>query len=114
MTINQPTLFGDTSSEQFEQFHADNPRVYTVLVGLAREWVRRTGQHKLGIATLFERARWEIAIATNDPDFKLNNNYRAYYARLIMLQESDLQGMFELRQSAADEWLAMQPLRRSA
>lgn len=114
MSITDPTLFADTLAEQFEQFHADNPRVYTVLVQLAREWVRSTRHHKLGIATLFERARWEIAIATNDPEFKLNNNYRAFYARLIMRNETDLDGMFELRRSAADEWLAMQPLRRSA
>lgn len=112
--MSEPTLFGDTIAEQFEQFHDENPRVYTVLVTLAREWIRRTGHHKLGIATLFERARWEIAIATNDPDFKLNNNYRAFYARLLMRQETDLAGMFELRRSEADEWLARQPLRRSA
>lgn len=90
----------------FDRFHADNPRVYEVLVRLAREWVARTGRHKLGIATLYERTRWEIALATSDPDFKLNNNFRAYYARLIMLREPDLAGLFDLRASEADEWIA--------
>lgn len=90
----------------FERFHAANPRVYEVLVRLAREWVGRTGRHKLGIATLYERTRWEIALATSDPDFKLNNNFRAYYARLIMLREPDLDGLFDLRASEADEWIA--------
>lgn len=90
----------------FERFHTANPRVYEVLVRLAREWVGRTGRHKLGIATLYERTRWEIALATSDPDFKLNNNFRAYYARLIMLREPDLDGLFDLRASEADEWIA--------
>ena len=90
----------------FDRFHADNPKVYETLVRLAREWVGRTGRHKLGIATLFERARWEIALATTDADFKLNNSYRAYYARLIMRREPDLSGLFDLRASEADQWIA--------
>jgi hypothetical protein len=94
-----------TEETAFDRFHADNPRVYEVLVRLAREWVGRFGSHKLGIANLYERARWEISMATNDPDFKLNNNFRAYYARLIMRQERDLAGLFDLRASKADEWI---------
>jgi hypothetical protein len=95
-----------TEETAFDRFHGDNPRVYEVLVRLAREWVGRFGSHKLGIATLYERARWEISLATNDADFKLNNNFRAYYARLIMAQEPDLAGLFDLRASKADEWIA--------
>lgn len=91
---------------KFDAFHAANPKVYTTLVRLAREWVSRTGRHKLGIATLFERARWEIALSTTDADFKLNNSYRAWYARLIMAQERDLAGLFDLRTSKADLWIA--------
>lgn len=68
--------------------------------------IQRTGRHKLAIATLFERARWEIALATTDPEFKLNNNFRAYYARLLMENEDDLAGLFELRASEADAWVA--------
>lgn len=92
-------------SEQFERFHAENPGVYTTLVRLAREWIGHTGRHKLGIKTLYERARWEIALATSDPDYKLNNNYTAYYARLLMRENPDLAGLFDLRVSEADEWI---------
>lgn len=45
-------------------------------------------------------------MSTSDPDFKLNNSYRAYYARLIMAQEPDLAGLFALRKSEADNWTA--------
>ena len=31
-------------------------------------------------------------------DFKLNNNYVSRYARLIMAQEADLEGVFETRE----------------
>lgn len=107
MITGQLTLtFPAPITARFEQFHRDNPTVYLTLVRLAREWVQRTGRHKLGIATLFERARWEIALATSDPDWKLNNTYRAYYARLIMRREPDLAGLFDLRTSEADTWIA--------
>jgi hypothetical protein len=90
----------------FDRFHANNPHVYKTLVALARQWVSRTGRSKLGIATLFERARWEIAVTTVGDDFRLNNSHRAYYARLIMLREPDLAGLFDLRASEADQWIA--------
>ncbi|AAD17628.1 hypothetical protein TM4_63 [Mycobacterium phage TM4] len=95
-----------TAAAKFEKFHADNPEVYEVLVRLAREWVEVTGRRKLGIANLYERARWEIAMRTSDPEYKLNNDHRAFYARLIMAREPDLDGLFALRTSEADEWIA--------
>ena len=91
---------------KFDRFHADNPKVYQVLVRLAREWVSKTGRHKVGISALYEVARWEIALATSDADFKIDNSHRAFYARLIMTQEPDLAGLFDLRASKADEWIA--------
>lgn len=94
-----------TRAERFEVFHRENPAVYAVMVSLARQWVARTGRDRVGIAALFERARWEIALVTGDPDHKINNDYRAYYARLIMAQEPGLAGLFEVRRSAADEWI---------
>lgn len=107
MTIaGQLTLsFDPTITDRFESFHRDNPKVYETLVRLAREWINRTGRRKLGIATLFERARWELSLATSDPEFKLNNTYRAYYARLLMAQEPDLAGLFDCRASEADDWI---------
>jgi hypothetical protein len=98
-------MFDATMSQRFEEFHRDNPHVYQTLVKLAREWVNQTGRHKLGIKTLYERARWEIALQTGDPDYQLNNNWTAYYSRLIMRREHDLDGLFDLRISEADQWI---------
>lgn len=93
---------------KFTEFHAENPHVYHVLVNLARGWMVKTGSDKVGIGALYERARWEIAMSTNNADFKLNNNFRAFYARLIMANEPDLAGVFDLRSSEADEWMVNQ------
>lgn len=94
------------NARKFEQFHRENPHVYQTLVSLARRWVARTGRQKLAIASLFEVARWEVSLSTKDPDYKLSNSYRAFYARLIMAQEPDLALAFNLKSSEADDWIA--------
>ncbi len=94
-----------TTAERFEAFNLANPHVLDTMTALGRQWRARHGPDaKIGISALYERARWEISFFTKDPDFKLNNDFRAYYARLIMLREPDLAGLFELRKSEADEW----------
>ena len=82
----------------FWAFHRDNPHVYARLVVLARAWKERRGGAKLGMGMLFEVLRWDVAMRTTGEDFKLNNNVRSYYARLIMAREPDLDGVFEIRQ----------------
>lgn len=97
-----PTLFDqDTIESKFNEFHEAHPHVYYALTRLAREWVS-AGHGKLGIATLFEKLRWEwhVAGVRDSQGYKLNNNYRALYARLLMTQEPDLNGLFDIRQLA--------------
>ena len=88
---------------RFEEFDQANPWVYRELVALARG-LRSRGWAHYGIAALFEVLRYNSAMRSEDPnsDFKLNNNYRAYYAREIMAQEADLAGFFATRRSEAD------------
>jgi hypothetical protein len=97
--------FDASIAQRFEEFHKENPAVYSTLVWLAKQWARRTGNRKLGIKTLYERARWELELDTTDQNPKLNNNFTAFYARLLMLNEPDLAGMFDLRASEADAWV---------
>lgn len=99
------SLLDDSPQGRFERFHRDNPAVYSTLVRLARAKIARTGCAKLGMQQLFEVLRWDISMTTGDDDFKINNNYAAWYARMIMELEPDLIGRFEVRKSNADgEW----------
>ena len=93
---------GGTIDDAFHAFHTANPWVYAALVELARDLVRR-GHSRIGIGMLFEVLRWHWHRATVDPssEFKLNNNYRSRYARLIMSREEDLLDVFELRRLTA-------------
>lgn len=100
-TTSQPMfdLWEDqTIRAKFEAFDQEHPEVYTALVRYSRQWMSH-GNRKLGIATLFEKLRWEwhvTSLADHD-GFKLNNNYRAHYARKIMAENPDLDGLFEIR-----------------
>ncbi len=96
----QPSLFGPRGQgleEKFWEFHTAHPEVYRRLRELALQ-MRRRGVQQYGIGGLFEVLRWKEALRTHDPDgYKLNNNYRSFYARLLMEREPELRGFFELR-----------------
>lgn len=80
---------------EFAIFHAANPHVYTALLREAR-LLLGVGHKKLGMKMLYERLRWQHYMETTDVVFKLPNNYTAHYARLLMKQEPDLAGVFNL------------------
>jgi len=91
--------FKTDMEEGFDRFHQRNPGVFVMLVKLARDLQDR-GHKKYGIAGLFEVIRWQVAMDTERDEvepFKLNNNYRAFYARKIMREVPRLNGFFEIR-----------------
>ena len=94
VTIN---AHGLSLEDQFNAFHQANPHVYEMLRRLSLDAARHG--RRLGIGMLFEVLRWQNAMTTTDEasEFKLNNNYRAFYARLLMEREPDLQDYFETR-----------------
>lgn len=83
--------------EEFWQFHVENPHIYRRLVALARE-AKAAGRDRAGIGMLWEVLRWDIFTSTTGNEYKLNNNFRAHYARVIMVWNPDLRGMFETRE----------------
>ncbi len=81
---------------KFEQFHADNPWVYRRLEQMTHDLIQR-GRTRVGIGMLFEVIRWQVARSTTDIDFKLNNNYRSRYARLLIERHPEWDDIFETR-----------------
>jgi hypothetical protein len=93
----QLSLIPDSNYLKFIKFHEENPFVYQRLRELAIEW-KEAGHDKIGIAMLYEVMRWTAGLKNKDIDgYTLNNNYKAYYARMLMFNESSLRGMFEVR-----------------
>lgn len=79
------------------EFHERNPQVYELLVRYARE-ARAAGHERVGIELLWNRMRWDFLVETSaGDDYKLNQNFKAWYARRIMEREPDLRDLFETR-----------------
>jgi len=95
-------LFGGGQSKlekAFWTFHGKHPEVYSKLVEFARKWRVNRRARRIGIATVYEAARYTLNIDRDDESvYKLANNHRAFYARLIMRSEQDLAGIFLLKQ----------------
>ena len=100
----EPTVAPEaTIEERFLAFHHANPQVYSELVDEARI-LKYKGCKRASIKLLYERLRWLHFIATQgEEEFKLNNDFTALYARLIMDQETDLQAYFRTRKRAGED-----------
>lgn len=93
----QVDLLGETDAERkFNEFHRKNPEVYKELEKLAYR-AYNNGRKKIGMQMLVEVFRWNKMLTTKGDAFKINNNYGSRYARLIMDNNPQLQGLFELR-----------------
>ena len=67
--------------EAFKKFDRDNPSIWNLFTRFAYD-AAKAGYATLSAKFIFERIRWETTVVTrSNDDFKLNNNYTAYYAR---------------------------------
>ena len=91
--VGEPFEFGtpDNPSTWLEAnfwvFHAANPVVYDLFRRFTSRAIK-SGYRHFSVAMIIERIRWETNVETYDPTsddtLKINNNYKAYYARLWM------------------------------
>lgn len=96
----------DPGADEFEAFHAANPDVYSALVALARKFTRQIQSGQIGMQMLIEVLRWQVMVSTTDAEYKINNNHGPHYARLIMRQEPDLDGVFITRRRRVERGAA--------
>lgn len=96
--MNQLSLFKRRGSiqERFERFHRENPHVYRRLRALIFEDLN-AGLPIAGIDFYVSVLRWKIRMETRGDDFKVNNDWRSRYARMLMEREPELRGKFETR-----------------
>jgi hypothetical protein len=85
-----------TIQQRFEEFHRDNPYVYNKLVEFARI-AKCKGYERIGIGFLCEIIRWQGGPTISKEGFKISNDFRSRYSRLIEEQEPDLKGFFTKR-----------------
>ena len=62
------------------EFHLQHPDVWRLFVKFALEKAA-LGYDHFGVGSVFERLRWETSKGGEEPELKINNNFRAFYAR---------------------------------
>ena len=98
LPMHQPELPATaTIEERAAAFDAANPHVYREFRRLCFALYER-GHKRFGAKLIVEQMRWNWMMRTTDASgFKLNNNNTAYYARKLMANEPELDGVFSLR-----------------
>ena len=74
-------------------WHNKNPHVYELFERFTMSAISR-GHTRLSAWLVVNRIRWETTVETSGSDFKISNDYIAYYARLFHAQNPEYDGFF--------------------
>lgn len=85
------------------KYHTENPHVYEAFKQIALKAINK-GYKNYSVNGIAEILRWETKVAGND-EFKINNNYRAFYARLFAKDFPQHKDFFRTRKSKFDDRL---------
>lgn len=84
------------SQTAFQRFHGEHPEVLREIRSVALKMKRR-GFDSYSIMTIYGAVRYRLSLDSGE-DYKLNNNYMPYYARLVMDTTPELRGFFKTRE----------------
>ena len=97
-------------AEQCQAFHDEHPEVWRLFVKFTNN-VIEAGFKNYSANAIFERIRWEVDVTRaplrryvaeqNRQPFKLNNNYRAFYARRFHKMYPRYDGFFRTREQTS-------------
>lgn len=101
--INRPRTRKDELEDAAREFHQRHPMVWRLFVKFTQEMIAR-GFRNYSAYAIFERIRWETDQADDEgrSTFKVNNNFRPYYARWYMDVFPEHRGFFRLRQLTSE------------
>lgn len=89
--------------ESCKIFHKENPEVWDLFCKFTFE-MKDKGFNNYSSNAIFERIRWEKDMGGDGvTQFKLNNNYRAFYARAFMKKYPEYAGFFRLREQTSEK-----------
>jgi hypothetical protein len=65
----------------WEDFHRENPMIWQYFEKFSFEAIAKR-RKKISHWLIINRIRWEVYVVTTGEEFKISNNYIAFYARL--------------------------------
>ena len=83
---------------KFMIWFPDNLHVLTAFEQEAKYLKNNGKRERYSAYTIREKLRWDTLLRHNsDDDYKLNNNYSPMVARIVMILNPELEGMFAIR-----------------
>ena len=86
----------DGLKQKWWNWHRENPHVYALFERFTFEAIR-LGHKRLSAWLIVNRIRWETSVVTSGGDFKISNDFIAYYARLFMHNHPQYLGFFKTK-----------------
>ena len=86
--------------QRFAAFHTANPRVWQLFCRFCAE-LTAAGRTRYSVDAVVQRIRWHVDIETHGEEVKINDHYRAYYARMWMATHPGVK-LFELRRRTSE------------
>jgi hypothetical protein len=93
--------FASKLERAFWEFHRANPQVYQELERRALALHARYPRRRFGIALLYEAMRYDGLMQTSNDQWKLNQNWRSRFARLLVEKRPELAGWITMRELKA-------------
>jgi hypothetical protein len=94
--MNYKELNGKSIREGFVEFHKENPHVYAEFERQCLTAIN-IGRKKLSAKLVVNFIRWKKFLDTTDQNFRINDAYHAYYARLFVEKHPKYKDIFEFR-----------------
>ena len=88
---------------EFDQWHKENPSIWKHFERFAMEAVYKK-RTKISHWLIINRIRWEVYIVTTGEDFKISNDYIAFYARLWREKYPMHKDLFNVKRMIGEPW----------
>lgn len=85
-----------TTLDLFRAYHRENPEIWPQFKKFAFEMLN-SGRKRYSAKSIMERIRWDFEIKNSDRDFKVDNNFTAIYARVLVHRFPEFADFFEFR-----------------
>ena len=86
----------DNLKQKWWKWHNENPEFYKLFERFTFEAIRN-GHPRLSAWLIVNRIRWETMIVTTGSDFKISNDFIAFYSRYFMHKNPQYLGFFKTR-----------------
>jgi hypothetical protein len=88
---------------EFEKWHKDNPVIWKYFERFSLEAVAKN-RKKISHWLIINRIRWEVYVLTTGEDFKISNDFIAFYARLWRKHHPEHKDLFNIKKMIGEPW----------